>query len=80
MHKNVYSPRFVVDNPESMARGRPPKGKENRGRLTVRLPVDTIKGIKRAAKRKKISQADYIDAAVRPALIADGIIKPKTDG
>lgn len=58
-----------------MAGGRPPKGKENRGRLTLRLPMDTIRGVKRAAKRKGLSQADYIDAAVRPALIADRIIK-----
>jgi hypothetical protein len=55
-----------------MARGRPPKGDQNRERLTVRLPPATIRGLKRAAKRKKISQADYIDAAVRLALIADG--------
>lgn len=59
----------------SMARGRPLKGTENRERLTVRLPPETIKGVKRAAKRKKISQADYIDAAVRPALIKDGLLK-----
>jgi predicted HicB family RNase H-like nuclease len=56
-------------------KGRPPKQKLNRGRLTVRLPVDTIAGVKRAAKRQKISQADFIDQCVRPVLIADGIIK-----
>jgi hypothetical protein len=39
------------------------------------MPVDTINGVKRAAERQRISQADYIDAAVRPALIAAGIIK-----
>jgi hypothetical protein len=61
-----------------MPKGRPPKGKENHGRLTLRLPVDTINGVKRAAERQKKSQADYIDAAVRPVLIADGIIKGTT--
>jgi hypothetical protein len=60
-----------------MPRGRPLKGEEVRGRLTLRLPPDLIAGVKRAAKRRKMSQADYIDAVVRPALIAEGFIKEK---
>ena len=56
-------------------RGRPPKQKGNRGRMTVRLPVDTIAGIKRAARRQEKSQADVIDDAVRLILIAEGFIK-----
>jgi len=60
-----------------MPRGKPPKGKETRGRLTVRLPPDLIAGLKRAAKRRKMSQADYLIGAVRPALIAEGFLKEK---
>ena len=60
-----------------MPRGRPPKGKQNRERLTLRLPPDTIAAVKRAAKRQKKSQADVINDAVRPVLIAEGFIKEK---
>jgi hypothetical protein len=41
----------------------------------MRLPIDTINGIKRAAKRQKKSQADYVNDVVRPALIAEGFIR-----
>jgi hypothetical protein len=41
----------------------------------MRLPIDTIVGVKRAAKRQKKSQADFIDGVVRPVLIAEGFIK-----
>ena len=41
----------------------------------MRLPIDTIAGIKRAAERQKKSQADYVNDVVRPALIAEGVIK-----
>jgi hypothetical protein len=74
MHTIVYSCPFLAIK-GGMARGRPPKGKENRGRITLPLPVETIKGVRRAAKRRGQSQPDYIDDAVRPRLIADKIIK-----
>jgi hypothetical protein len=51
------------------------KGRHAKKRLTLRLPVDTIAGVKRAAKRQKKSQADVIDDAVRPVLIAQEFIK-----
>lgn len=60
-----------------MPRGRPPKQKLNRGRITLRLPVDTIAGVKRAAEHQEKSQADIINDAVRPILIAQGFIKEK---
>jgi hypothetical protein len=41
----------------------------------LRLPVETIAAVKRAAKRQKKSQADFIDGAVRLALGAAGILK-----
>jgi uncharacterized protein (DUF1778 family) len=63
--------------PAGKPKGRPPKQSEKRGRITLRLPVDTIAGVKKAAKRQRTSQADYINAAVRPVLIAQGIIKEK---
>jgi uncharacterized protein (DUF4415 family) len=55
-------------------RGRP-KGTRNRERLTVRLPPDTVAAVKRSAKRQKKSQADVINDALRPALIAQGFLK-----
>jgi uncharacterized protein (DUF1778 family) len=57
-------------------RGRP-KGTKNRERLTVRLPPETVAAVKRAAKKEKKSQADVINEALRPALIAKGFIKEK---
>ena len=41
------------------------------------MPPDTIAAVKRAAKRQKKSQADVINDAVRPVLIAEGFIKEK---
>jgi hypothetical protein len=60
---------------EGMPRGRPLKGEEVRGRLTLRLPPDLIVGIKRAAKRRGMSQSDYLDDVVRPVLVTAGILK-----
>jgi hypothetical protein len=57
-----------------MASGRLSKGKKKRTRVTLRLEDDLAKGIKRAASKKDLSQADYIDLVVRPQLIADGIV------
>jgi hypothetical protein len=64
----------VVAIKEGMPRGRPLKGEEVRGRLTLRLPRDLIAGIKRAAKRQRLSQADFVDGTIRPILIAQGFI------
>jgi hypothetical protein len=60
-----------------MPRGRPLKGHEPRGRFHARLPADLLAGIKRAAKRRKMSQSDYLDTVLRPVLIAEGFIKEK---
>jgi hypothetical protein len=81
MHNNcLLYPRFLAIKramPAGKPKGRPPKQSENRGRITLRLPVDAIAGVKKAAKRQRTSQADYINDAVRPVLIAQGIIKEK---
>jgi hypothetical protein len=58
-------------------RGRPLKGEQRRGRLTLRLPPDLINAVKRAAKRQKKSQTDYLDDAVLPLLVAEGILKER---
>jgi hypothetical protein len=76
LHKNSFLPPEFVSIFMVVPRGRPPKGDQNRERLTLRLPPDLIAGIKRAAKRQKKSQADFVDAAVRAVLIAEGILRP----
>ena len=62
-----------------MASGRLSKGKNVRTRVTFRLENDVVKGIKRAAAKENLSQADYIQSVIRPRLIQDGIIQPKKE-
>ena len=82
MHNIIYSTPFLAIKGRAMpagkpTRGRPPKQKGNRGRITLRLPVDTIADIKWVARREKKSQADVIVDAVHLILIAQGFIKEK---
>jgi hypothetical protein len=43
----------------------------------MRLPQDTIRGIKRIAKRRKKSQSDFVNSCVRPVLVTEGFIKER---
>jgi hypothetical protein len=61
-----------------MASGRIPQGKKVRIRVTFRLEPDVAKGIKRAAAKKSLSQADYVGSVIRPVLLQEGIIKDDT--
>jgi predicted HicB family RNase H-like nuclease len=53
-----------------MPRGRPPKGADYtpRKRANYRFPPDLVEAIKRAAKRKKMSQNAFVEAAIKLAL------------
>jgi hypothetical protein len=58
-------------------KGRPPKTGTLIKRATVayRFAPETVKAIKRGARKKKLSQTDYVENAVLDHLRKDGIIK-----
>ena len=52
--------------------GRKPLGKK---RMTYKLMPETIESVKRCAEAAAISQSEYVEAAVREKLEADGAFK-----
>jgi hypothetical protein len=61
--------------------GRPPKGEKyvELVRVTYRLEPETVKALKKGARKKKLTQTEYVELAVRTLLIQDGIIQPKKE-
>jgi hypothetical protein len=62
-----------------MVTGRPPKGSNyvERKRVTYRLRPEMVQAIKKAARRRKISQTAYVELAVEELLKTDGGSYPK---
>jgi uncharacterized protein (DUF1778 family) len=62
-----------------MPGGRPHKDSDyvQRIRVNFRFRPEVAKAVAKAAKRKKLSQTDYVEAAVRAALEADGLLERK---
>lgn len=60
----------------SMPGGRPRKDSDyvQRIRVNYRFRPEIVKALHRAAKRKKISQTDYVEGLVRAGLEADGVL------
>jgi hypothetical protein len=58
-------------------RGRPRKTGDFVERVSVayRFAPDTVKALKRGARKKKLSQTDYVESAVLDHLRKDGVIK-----
>ena len=62
--------------------GRPPKGQKHvkLARVNYRFAPDIVKALKKGARKKKCTETDYVELAVRTQLIQDGIIQPKKEG
>jgi hypothetical protein len=61
---------FLPIIPAMMVTGRPPKDSNyvERKRVTYRLRPEMVQAIKRAARRRKISQTAYVELAVEELL------------
>jgi hypothetical protein len=64
-----------------MVTGRPPKNSNyvERKRVTYRLRPEMVQAIKKAARRRKISQTAYVELAVEELLKTDGSSYPKDE-
>jgi hypothetical protein len=64
-----------------MVTGRPPKNSNyvERKRVTYRLRPEMVQAIKKAARRRKISQTAYVELAVEELLKTDGDSYPKDE-
>ena len=59
-------------------RGQPPKGEDYVERISVayRFAPETVKVLKKAARKKKLNQTQYVESAILEQAVRDGIIKP----
>jgi ribosomal protein S19E (S16A) len=62
-------------------RGRPPKTGDFVERVSVayRFAPDTVKALKKAARKHKTTQTEYVERTLLRQLERDGIIKPKKE-
>jgi hypothetical protein len=56
-------------------RGRPPKGADyvQRIRVTHRLPPELVKALKKTARRKRLSQTEYVELALQTQIEKDNV-------
>jgi hypothetical protein len=59
-------------------RGRPPKGEDHVERISVayRFAPETVKALKKGARKSKSTQTKYVENAVLAQLSKDGIVSP----